>query len=37
VRSEHLTDAVAALSLALTPAEIAMQEAPHVWQGVSGF
>jgi aryl-alcohol dehydrogenase-like predicted oxidoreductase len=33
----HLTDAVAALSLKLTPAEIASLEAPYVPHGVSGF
>jgi 1-deoxyxylulose-5-phosphate synthase len=33
----HLTDAVAALSLQLTPAENAALEAPYVPHGVSGF
>jgi aryl-alcohol dehydrogenase-like predicted oxidoreductase len=33
----HLTDAVAALSLKPTPAEIASLEAPCVPHGVSGF
>ncbi|MFH1556861.1 MAG: aldo/keto reductase, partial [Pseudomonadota bacterium] len=36
-KPNHLTDAVAALSLALTDAEIAALEAPYVPHRVAGF
>jgi aryl-alcohol dehydrogenase-like predicted oxidoreductase len=36
-KPDHLTDAVAALSLKLTAEEIASLEAPYVPHGVSGF
>ena len=36
-KAEHLTDAVAALSLKLTADEIKMLEAPYVPHKVAGF